>query len=92
MTNKNNTTLCIGVMSDLQIRVQEHKSHFYPKSFTARYDLTKLVYYEFYSRIEEAIAIEKQLKAGSRKAKEQLINSQNHEWLDLYIKDEIEEW
>ncbi|MCC6571991.1 MAG: GIY-YIG nuclease family protein, partial [Chitinophagales bacterium] len=48
--------------------------------------------YEFYSRIEEAIAIEKQIKAGSRKTKEELINSKNPDWLDLYIVDEIDTW
>ncbi|MFN8283731.1 MAG: hypothetical protein U0U67_10980 [Chitinophagales bacterium] len=49
-----------------------------------------LVYYKFYSRIEEAIAIEKQIKAGSRTKKEELINSINPGWNDLY--DEVEKW
>lgn len=92
MTNKNHTTLYVGVTADLQRRVEEHRTHKYPKSFTARYNITKLVYYEFYSRIEEAIAIEKQIKAGSRKTKEELINSKNPDWLDLYIVDEIDTW
>lgn len=59
LTNKNNTTLYTGVTSDLQRRIVEHKTHYYPKSFTARYDLTKLVYFEFYSSVEEAIEVEK---------------------------------
>jgi putative endonuclease len=92
MTNKNNTTLYTGVTADLQTRIWQHITHFHPKSFTARYDLTKLVYYEFYSTIEEAIAIEKQIKAGSRKIKEAFIIAANPEWLDLYITNEIEKW
>lgn len=90
VTNKNNTTLYTGVTSDLPIRIWQHKTHFYPKSFTAKYNLTKLVYFEFYSSIQEAIAIEKQIKAGSRAKKEQLINSKNSDWRDLY--EEIEKW
>ncbi len=90
MTNKSNTTLYTGVTSDLQKRVWQHKNFIYPTSFTSRYKLTKLVYFEFYSRIEEAIAIEKQIKSGSRAKKEDLINSINPEWNDLY--DEVEKW
>ena len=92
MTNKNNTTLYTEVTSDLQTRISEHKNHVHPKSFTARYNLTKLVYYDFYSRIEEAIDAEKKIKASSRKSKEALINSINAEWVDLYVKNEIESW
>ena len=90
MTNNNNTTLYTGVTSDLQIRVKQHKSFIHPTSFTAKYKLVKLVYYKFYSRIEEAITIEKQIKAGTRAKKEELINSINLEWKDLY--DEVEKW
>lgn len=90
LTNKNNTTLYTGVTSDLQRRIVEHKTHYYPKSFTARYDLTKLVYFEFYSSVEEAIEVEKKIKAGSRIKKEALINSINPEWNDLY--EEVEKW
>ncbi len=90
MTNSKNTTLYIGVTSDLKRRVGEHKEHKYPDSFTARYKLHKIVYYEGFHRIEEAIAREKQLKAGSRKQKENLINALNPEWKDLY--EEILEW
>ena len=92
ITNKNNTTLYTGVTADLQLRILQHITNFYPKSFTVRYNLKKLVYYEFFSTIEEAIAIEKQIKAGSRKRKEVLINAKNPEWLDLFIIDEIEKW
>ncbi|MFN8296325.1 MAG: GIY-YIG nuclease family protein [Chitinophagales bacterium] len=90
LTNKNNTTLYTGVTSDLQRRIVEHKTHYYPKSFTARYNLTKLVYFESYSSVEEAIQIEKRIKAGSRIKKEELINSINPKWDDLYV--EVEKW
>jgi len=90
MTNKNNTTLYTGVTSDLKSRVSQHKNNLFPKSFTASYNLHKLVYYEGFHRIEEAITREKQIKAGSRKKKEILINSINPNWNDLY--DEILEW
>ena len=86
MTNKLHTVLYVGVTSDLVPRVWEHKTHFYPGSFTAKYNCEKLVYYYFYSRIEEAIAVEKAIKGGSRKAKIQLVNSLNPEWIDLYDK------
>ena len=84
MTNKNNTVLYTGVTSNLIKRVQEHKTKVHPKSFTARYNICKLVYYEGFHRIEDAIAREKQIKAGSRKKKISLIESINPEWKDLY--------
>ena len=67
MTNKNNTVLYIGVTSVLKERTYEHQTKKYKKSFTAKYNADKLVYYEYFSSIEEAIAREKQLKSGSRK-------------------------
>lgn len=90
MTNRTNTTLYVGVTSDLKRRVTEHKTNFYPGSFTSRYKLHKLVYFEGFPLIGEAIGREKQLKAGSRKKKEALINSINPEWNDLY--EEILNW
>ena len=84
LTNKNNTTLYVGVTAHLRDRIYEHKTVADPKSFTARYNLNKLVYYECHSFIEEAIAREKQLKGGSRKKKEELINSMNPDWKELY--------
>lgn len=83
MTNNHNTTLYVGVTSDLLNRVDQHKNKVYPKSFTSRYNLFKLVYDEGFHSIEEAINREKQLKAGSRKNKEKLINGLNPEWRDL---------
>jgi putative endonuclease len=84
MTNKNHTVLYTGVTSDIIGRIWQHKNKVYPKSFTARYNCDKLVYHFFYSRIEEAIANEKAIQAGSRKNKINLINSLNPNWIDLY--------
>ncbi len=90
LTNKHNTTLYTGVTSDLRVRLWEHKSKYYPKSFSARYNLNKLVYFEFYDSIEEAIAMEKYVKGKSRAFKEGLIEKENPEWKDLGI--EVEAW
>ena len=84
MTNKMHTVLYTGVTSDIIGRVWQHKNKVYPKSFTAKYNCNKLVYYFFYSRIEEAIGAEKTIQGGNRKNKIKLINSINPEWLDLY--------
>ncbi len=86
MTNYTNTTVYVGVTSDLIRRVWEHKEGTY-KGFTSRYHLTKLVYYELFDSIENAIIREKQLKSGSRERKNQLIANFNPKWRDLY--DEI---
>ena len=63
MTNVNHTTLYVGVTSDLYARISDHKEGRYPNSFTYRYHVTKLVYYESFHSIQEAIDREKQLKA-----------------------------
>lgn len=91
LTNINNTTLYVGVTSDIITRIHEHKEKVYPKSFTSRYNFNKLVYYESFSTIDEAILREKQLKAGSRQRNIQLIESVNPEWLDLY-PDILKTW
>ncbi len=90
MTNYNNTTLYTGVTSDLIVRVSQHKEGYFKKSFTHKYKLKKLVYYEGYHSIEEAIAREKQIKAGSRRKKLELIQNMNPFWNDL--TDEILKW
>ncbi|TYA56735.1 GIY-YIG nuclease family protein [Formosa maritima] len=84
LTNKNNTTLYVGVTSNIVLRVRQHKEKHMLKAFTAKYNLEKLVYYEAFQMIGDAIGREKQLKAGSRSKKVALINSNNPEWLDLY--------
>ena len=83
LTNKNNTVIYTGVTSDLFKRIYEHKSGKFKNSFSNRYNLYKLVYYEAFGRIEEAIAREKQIKGGNRSKKELLINSINPDWRDL---------
>lgn len=87
LTNKNNTVLYVGVTNNLSRRVWEHKNPVDRKSFTARYHVNKLVYYEFYEHIDAAIAREKQLKAGSRDKKENLVISLNPDCEDLYEKE-----
>ena len=83
MTNKNNTVLYTGVTSNLIGRVWQHKNKSYNDSFTAKYNINKLVYYENFQYIQDAIAAEKRIKAGSRKKKEELIVKQNKNWGDL---------
>ncbi|WP_299105814.1 GIY-YIG nuclease family protein [uncultured Tenacibaculum sp.] len=82
LSNKNNTVIYIGVTSNLIKRIYEHKSGKY-KGFTYKYNCDKLVYFEQFSTMEDAIAREKQLKASNRKRKEDLINNENSDWLDL---------
>ena len=83
MTNQYNTVLYTGVTSNLLRRVTEHKDKTV-SGFTSKYHVTKLVHYEEYATMEEAIAREKQIKGGSRQKKIDLIKSKNPEWKDLY--------
>ncbi len=78
----------IGVTSDLYFRIKEHKEKHYPDSFTAKYNCDKLVYFEQFSSIEEAIAKEKQLKNWRKSWKINLIKSLNPNWKDLF--DDLE--
>ena len=86
MTNAHNTVLYCGATIDLFKRVSEHKNKTFHNSFTQRYNINKLVYYEVYTNATEAFEREKQLKAGSRKKKINLINSINPDWQDLFPK------
>jgi len=83
LTNKNQTVLYTGVTSDLSKRLYEHRTGYFKNSFTSRYNVTILVYFEGFTSIEEAIIREKQLKAGSRQKKLDLITQFNPEWKDL---------
>jgi putative endonuclease len=83
MTNNNNTVLYTGVTSDLRRRAFQHR-HRMCKGFTTKYNIVKLVYYEVLQDPYNAIAREKQIKAGSRKKKMELIDTMNPEWKDLY--------
>ena len=83
MASKRNGTIYTGVTSNLIKRIHEHKNNI-NCSFTSRYKCKLLVYYELCDSMEIAILREKQIKAGSRKKKINLINSMNPEWKDLY--------
>ena len=85
ITNLTNTVLYTGVTGNLLGRIYHHKNKTV-SSFSSKYNLNKLVYYEVYEDVNEAIAREKQIKAGSRQKKVDLINNFNSEWEDLYNK------
>ncbi len=82
VTNKSNRVLYTGVTNDLRRRIYEHK-HKLVKGFTSRYNIMKLIYYDMTEDVHEAIKREKQIKAGSRKKKVDLIKGMNPEWRDL---------
>ena len=86
LTNKNKTTLYVGVTRNLQRRIAEHKLHI-NDGFSKRYNLELLVYYEIFERLDAAVKREKQLKKWRREWKESLINDLNPTWTDL--SDEI---
>lgn len=81
--SKPNGTLYVGVTSDLAKRIYEHKSKII-KGFTQKYNVDRLGYFETYNNMESAIMREKQLKAGKRQTKIDLIQKQNPQWEDLY--------
>ena len=83
ITNVHHTTLYVGVTNDLPTRLWEHQTKQNPTSFSARYNLSILVYYEGYESIVEAIVREKFIKGKKRNWKEELINKLNPEWKDL---------
>ena len=83
MTNKHHTVLYTGVTSNIGERVMQHKTGIHPSSFTKRYNVDRLVYYELTNEIQAAIAREKQIKGWKRSKKVALIESLNPEWKDL---------
>ena len=86
ITNFKRTTLYTGVTSDLVSRILEHKQKKYPKSFSDKYNLNILVYFESFPSMEEAIEQEKYINGKVRKWKDDLINARNPQW------DEIKDW
>ena len=82
----NRPTLYTGMTNNLPRRVYEHKHNLIPNSFTSRYKLNKLVYYEFFKEPRLAIIREKQIKNLSRKEKLELIATKNPEFSDLYYE------
>lgn len=85
LCNRKNGTLYIGVTKDLPSRLREHKSHANPDSFTARYDVSRLVYYEVFERLTDALDREKQLKNWKRSWKIALIEEHNPDWNEIEI-------
>ncbi len=82
LTNKHNTVLYTGVTSDMAKRMDQHTGN--PRyGFTGRYNAKKLVYFEFFEDMEQAITREKHIKGGSRQKKIDLINRHNPEWKDI---------
>ncbi len=84
LTNKTNSTLYTGITSDLKKRVYQHKYKLID-GFTKKYNVDKLVYFEQYNLVENALKREKQLKAGSRKKKLDLIKSKNPKFKEINI-------
>ena len=83
LTNRSNRVLYVGVTANLPGRLWIHSQRLNPRSFSARYNATKLVYFEAQATMAAAIAREKQLKGGSRSAKVQLVERLNKDWRDL---------
>jgi len=83
LASKRNGTLYIGMTSDLTWRVEEHKSKEI-EGFTKEYNVDKLVYYETYYYVNDAITREKQMKKWKRQWKIKLIEEENPDWDDLY--------
>ena len=84
MTNTHHSVLYCGATNELFNRMQEHKNGIYHNSFTSRCNISKLVYFEVFTLVEDAFAREKQIKGGSRIKKIQLIERLNPEWNDLF--------
>lgn len=90
MTNKDHGTLYVGFTDDIYRRAKEHKDKVYPHSFTARYNLDKLVFYTTFQTADEAYEYEKRIKRWKRQYKFDLIEESNKNWRDLF-NDFIEE-
>lgn len=84
MTTAYKNVLYCGATTDLYKRVQEHKNGVFKNSFTIKYNIDKLVYFESFTMAGDAFKRERQIKAGSRKKKIQLIVQTNPDWNDLY--------
>jgi putative endonuclease len=80
-------TFYVGVTNDVERRVRQHKKHAFEGCFTARYNIERLVWYQIFGDIRDAIAREKQIKRWRREKKIKLIESLNPTWQDL-----SEEW
>lgn len=83
LTNKNHSVIYTGMTNNLLRRMVEHRSKLVP-GFTKKYNVNKLVHYEIFETADSAITREKQIKAGSRAKKLELINTTNPEWRELF--------
>ena len=84
LTNNHKNLLYVGITNDLVRRIYEHKHHIDKGSYTDRYNIENLIYYESTSDVKAAIEREKQIKGWNRKRKEKLIATKNPNWDDLY--------
>ena len=84
LSNNHKNVIYTGVTNNLVKRVYEHKMHLDKRSFTSRYNVENLIYYEVTSHVEAAIQREKQIKSWNRKRKNALVESKNPDWIDLY--------
>ena len=84
LSNNHRNVIYTGITNDLARRVYEHKKHLDKGSFTSRYNVENLVFYEVTTDVDSAIAREKQIKGWNRKRKEKLIEAKNPNWNDLY--------
>ena len=82
ISNQSHSTLYVGVTSDIELRMTEHRNHQFG-GFSAKYNLTQLLHFEEFGSMTEAIAREKQIKSWSRKRKDDLISDNNPSWKDL---------
>jgi putative endonuclease len=89
LTNAYDTVLYTGITNDIERRCLEHKKK-YVKGFTQKYNVDKLVYFETYNEVEEAIKREKQIKGYSRSKKDALIEGFNKDWQDLFLNGKIQ--
>ena len=84
LSNITGTTIYVGVTSNLLRRMYEHRNKLDHRSFTAKYDVHKLVYYEYTNDVHAALEREKQIKGWNRARKNRLVESMNPRWEDLY--------
>ena len=80
----------VGVTNDLERRLRQHQTKAHPESFTARYNVNRLVYYEVFADVREAIAREKKIKGWRRSKKVELIQSTNPDWRDLSLDWQVD--
>ena len=84
MSNRRDNVLYVGFTNDVYRRTIEHKEGIYEKAFSKRYNVSKLVYYEEHSDVEDALRRERLIKRWKRKWKEDLITKFNPDWRDLF--------